>query len=338
MNKAVLIINLGSPSDPSVISVWKFLKEFLMDKRVIDIPYLFRFFLVNLIIIPFRVLNSTKEYKKMWNKFGYSPIQKFTNSLNKKINQKIGANYTCYYAMRYQKPSLDKILEKIYKNNHDELIIIPLYPQYASASTGSTIEKCYEIMSKWWNFPKVTIVNHFCDDEDYINCFVSNTKKFDYKSYDHILFSYHGLPQRHVDKTYTDKTICNDHSCELGISNENKFCYKAMCYVTTKLIAKKLGLKKSKYSTSFQSRLDNKWLKPFTDQILNELLDKQKKKLLVLSPSFVSDCLETCIEIDGTYKDDFIKSGGTELKLVPSLNDSDKWVDTIIKLIKKYES
>tara|TARA_Y100000589_G_scaffold272916_1_gene266185 strand:- start:3851 stop:4867 length:1017 start_codon:yes stop_codon:yes gene_type:complete len=338
MNKAVLIINLGSPNSASVLSVWKFLKEFLMDGRVIDIPYLLRFFLVNFIIIPLRVLNSTKEYRKMWKKFGHSPIQKYTQSLNEKINKKIGKEYTCYYAMRYQQPSLDKVLEKIYNNNHDELIILPLYPQYASASTGSTIEKCYEIISKWWNFPKVTVINHFCDDEDYINCFVSNTKQIDYNSYDHILFSYHGLPERHVDKTYTDKTLCNDHSCEVGLTQENKFCYKAMCYETTKLIAKKLSLKKSKYSVTFQSRLDNKWLKPFTDDILNELIEKKNKKVLVLSPAFVSDCLETCIEIDESYKEDFIKAGGTELKLIPSLNDSDQWVDTIINLIRKNES
>ena len=338
MNKAVLIINLGSPNSASVLSVWKFLKEFLMDGRVIDIPYLLRFFLVNFIIIPLRVLNSTKEYRKMWKKFGHSPIQKYTQSLNEKINKKIGKEYTCYYAMRYQQPSLDKVLEKIYNNNHDELIILPLYPQYASASTGSTIEKCYEIISKWWNFPKVTVINHFCDDEDYINCFVSNTKQIDYNSYDHILFSYHGLPERHVDKTYTDKTLCNDHSCEVGLTQENKFCYKAMCYETTKLIAKKLSLKKSKYSVTFQSRLDNKWLKPFTDDILNELIEKKNKKVLVLSPAFVSDCLETCIEIDESYKEDFIKAGGTELKLIPSLNDADQWVDTVINLIRKNES
>ena len=337
MNKALLIINLGSPKDASVLSVWKFLKEFLMDGRVIDIPFFLRYFLVNFIIIPLRVLNSTKEYKKMWKKFGYSPIQKYTKSLNDKLNSKLGDNYTCYYAMRYQQPSLNKTLKEIYNNNHDELIILPLYPQYASASTGSTIEKCYEIISKWWNFPKVTVINHFCDNEDFINCFVSNTKKTDFLNYDHILFSYHGLPERHVDKNYTDKTLCKDHSCEDGLKEDNKFCYKAMCYETTSLIANKLNLKKSKYSVTFQSRLDNKWLKPFTDEVLDEMLAQNKKKLLVLSPAFVSDCLETCIEIDESYKEDFIKAGGTELKLVPSLNDSDQWTDTIVNIVKSHE-
>ena len=337
MNKAVLIINLGSPKNASVISVWKFLKEFLMDARVIDIPFLIRFFLVNFIIIPLRVFNSSREYKKMWNKFGYSPIHKYTKSLSNKINAKLDKNYTCYYAMRYQQPSLENVLKEIYNNNHDELIILPLYPQYASASTGSTIEKCYKIISKWWNFPRVSVINHFCNNNDYINCIVSNTKKINYLNYDHILFSYHGLPDRHVDKTYIDQTLCEDHSCEDGLKNDNKFCYKAMCYETTNLIATKLNLEKSKYSITFQSRLNNKWLKPFTDEVLEKLLKKNKKKILVLSPAFVSDCLETCIEIDETYKNDFIKSGGADLKLVPSLNDSDQWVNTVANIVMDYE-
>lgn len=335
MKKAVLIINLGSPNNASISSVWKFLKEFLMDGRVIDIPYLLRLFLVNLIIIPFRVRNSTKEYKKMWRKFGYSPIFKYTESLTKKINSKIGNDFTCYYAMRYQNPSIHSVLKKIYENNHDELVILPLYPQYAAASTGSTIAKCYDVIARWWNFPKVTVINHFYDDENFINCFVSNVKKIDYSKYDHVLFSYHGLPERHVDKTYTDQSLCKDHSCENGVTEENKFCYKAMCYETTNLIAKKLKLSKKKYTVTFQSRLDNKWLKPFTDDVLEDMIELKKYKLLVLSPAFVSDCLETCIEIDESYKEDFIKAGGKELKMVPSLNDSDEWVDTIINLVNK---
>ena len=335
MNKAVLIINLGSPEKPTVLSVWKFLREFLMDWRVIDVPFLLRFILVNLIIIPLRVFNSTKEYKKLWNMYGYSPILYNTRKLNEKLNEKYHNDFTFYYAMRYQKPSLEKVLKEIYNNNPDELIILPLYPQYASASTGSTIEKCNKIINKWWNFPKVRFINHFYDDPTFINCFTSEIKKINYSEYDHILFSYHGLPERHVDKTYSDKTLCKDHSCEKGISDDNKYCYKAMCYETTSLIAKSLDLKKKQYSVTFQSRLDNKWLRPFTDEVLDSMVTKNKKKLLVVSPAFVSDCLETSIEIQDTYKEDFINSGGLELKLVQSLNTSDNWVKSIISIINK---
>ena len=335
MNKAVLILNLGSPKEPKILSVWKFLREFLMDWRVIDVPLFFRFILVNIIIIPLRVFNSTKEYKKLWSIYKKSPILDYTEKLNKKLNTLSDDNYTFYYAMRYQEPSISDTLKKIYLNDHDELIIFPLYPRYASASTGSTLEECNRIINKWWNFPRVKTINQFYNDPDYIQCFSDNINRTDYLSYDHILFSYHGLPERHVDKTYSDKSLCKDHACEKGVSEHNKFCYKAQCYETTNLIASNLGLNKKKYSVTFQSRLDNKWLKPFTDEKLDSLLKLDKKKVLVVSPAFVSDCLETSIEIKETYREEFIRDGGDDLQLVPSLNDSDSWAKSILKIIKK---
>jgi ferrochelatase len=304
-----------------------------MDPRVIDIPFLIRFFLVNFIIIPARVSNSTKEYKKLWAKFSISPLVDYAEKLTIKLNSKFADKADFYFAMRYQNPSIDSTLRKIYSNNYEELIIMPLYPQYASASTGSTIEYCNNIINKWWNIPKIKIINQFYNHESYINCFVENTKKLDYKSYDHILFSYHGLPERHVDKTYTDNSICADNNCEEGISHSNKFCYKAMCYETSKLIASNLELSDDRYSVCFQSRLDNKWIKPYTDKVMLELLKLDYKKLLVLSPAFISDCLETSIEISDTNREEFIKHGGTEFKLVPSLNDNDNWVNAIVDII-----
>tara|TARA_B100000676_G_C18019103_1_gene811481 strand:- start:539 stop:1546 length:1008 start_codon:yes stop_codon:yes gene_type:complete len=335
MKKAALIINLGSPKKPTILYVWRFLREFLMDWRVIDVPFLLRFFLVNILIIPLRVMNSTKEYKKLWRKYNFSPILGYTQKLKDKLNKHYNDDYTFYHAMRYQEPSLESVLEEIYNGNYDELVILPLYPQYASASTGSTIEKCNKIINKWWNFPKVRFVNHFYNDQTFIDCFVKNIKGIDYQNFDHILFSYHGLPERHVDKTYTDKSLCKDHGCEAGISDSNKYCYKAMCYETTNLIAKSLHLKKNMFSVTFQSRLDNKWLKPFTDEVLENMLSSNKKNILVVSPAFVSDCLETSIEIQETYRDDFIKNGGKQLKLVPSLNDSDSWAKSIIQILNK---
>ena len=337
MKKAVLLINLGSPDIPKVSSVWRYLRQFLMDPRVIDIPYLFRLILVNCIIIPFRVKNSTKEYKKLWGIFGESPLIKYTKSLTKKLNEKYSTKYKFYYAMRYQNPSIDKNLKEIYTKNYDELIILPLYPQYASASSGSTIEYCNKIINGWWNIPKIKIINHFYNHKSYIDCFVKNTKDFDIENFDHILFSYHGLPERHVDKTYTNNTLCADNDCEHGIVDKNKFCYKAMCYETTKLITEQLSLDKKNYSVTFQSRLDDKWLKPYTDTELIKLAKKGKSKILIVSPAFVSDCLETIIEISETNKAEFIKIGGQELSLVPSLNDNEDWVDAIMDIIKSNE-
>ena len=335
MNKAVLILNLGSPEKPNIFSVWKFLRQFLMDWRVIDVPFLLRFILVNFIIIPLRVNNSTKEYKKLWKIYKKSPILDYTHKLNNKLNSLSNRNYTFYYAMRYQEPSISETLKKIYLNNHDELIIFPLYPQYASASTGSTLEECNKLINSWWNFPKVTTINQFYNDLDYIQCFSNNIKEIDYLKFDHILFSYHGLPERHVDKTYSDQSLCKDHSCEKGVFEHNKYCYKAQCYETTNLIASNLKLDKNKFSVTFQSRLDNKWLRPFTDEKLDKLLSLGKKRILVVSPAFVSDCLETSIEIKESYKEDFLKKGGEKLELVPSLNDSDDWAKTILNIIEK---
>ena len=337
MKKAVLLINLGSPDKPTIPSVWKYLRQFLMDARVIDVPWILRFLLVNFIIIPFRVKNSTKEYKKMWKMHGKSPLIKNTDSLTKKLKLKYSDKYDFYFAMRYQNPSIDDALEKIYAKNYDELIILPLYPQYASASSGSTIEYCNKIINKWWNFPKITIISNFFNDQSYINCIVENAKKFEIENYDHILFSYHGLPERHVDKTYVNKTLCADNECEKEITDDNKFCYKAMCYETTKLIAKELVLSEEQYSVTFQSRLDDKWLKPYTDNEIIKLAQSGKSKVLIFSPAFVSDCLETIVEINEANKEDFIKKGGEKFDLVPSLNDNDKWVDSIITIIENNE-
>ena len=333
MKKAVLLINLGSPDSPNITTVWKYLRQFLMDPRVIDIPYIFRLFLVNCIIIPFRVKNSSNEYKKLWKIFGESPLIKFTKRLTEKLNNKFSDQYEFYYAMRYQSPSIDIALKKIYNKNYNELIILPLYPQYASASTGSTIEYCNKIISKWWNFPKIKIINYFYNHQSYIDCFVNNTKKINYIEYDHILFSFHGLPERHVDKTYINNSLCADNNCESGVFEDNKFCYKAMCYDSTKLIANELNLNPDNYSVSFQSRLNDKWLKPYTDTEMIKLAKSGKNKILILSPAFVSDCLETIIEISVTNKKDFIKNGGEKFTLVPSLNDNDDWVDAVMEII-----
>ena len=336
MKKAVLLINLGTPNAPTILSVWKYLRQFLMDPRVIDIPFLLRYILVNFIIIPSRVSNSTKEYKKLWGKFGLSPLVSFAEKLTVKLNTKFQNEADFYYAMRYQNPSIDSVLAEIYSKNYEELVILPLYPQYASASSGSTIEHCNKIINGWWNIPKIKIINHFYNHESYINCFVDNTRKFDYHSYDHILFSYHGLPERHVDKTYTDNSICEDNSCEQGINDGNKFCYKAMCYETSNLIASNLTIPKDKFSVCFQSRLDDRWIKPYTDKIMLKLVESNQKKILVLSPAFVSDCLETSIEISDRNKEEFIKHGGEEFTLVPSLNDNDNWVDAVAGIINSH--
>ena len=235
--------------------------------------------------------------------------------------------------MRYQTPAIEKTLEKILEKNPDEIIVLPLFPHYASATTGSVYQEISRIVSKKWVVPNIKFINQFYDNDKFINAWVEKASKFDIKSYDKVVFSYHGIPNSHVDNVYPD-SMCNDHDCELKISEENKFCYKATTYETTKILANRLNLQPDNYKVTYQSRLTNKWLTPFTDQVLEELPKNGHKNVLVFSPAFTADCLETIIEIGDEYLDLFKKAGGNNLDYVESLNYSDSWADAIIDIIK----
>jgi ferrochelatase len=242
-------------------------------------------------------------------------------------------NITVEMAMRYQNPSMDVVLDRMHKANYEQIIIIPLFPQYASASSGSAIEKAMNLIRKWWVIPEIKIVSQFYDHPAYIDSIVERAKAFNFDDYDHILFSYHGLPERQVDKVY-DNGLCEDQPCETTINEENKFCYKATSYATTRLIAAKLGLKESDYTVCFQSRLDKKWLTPFSDVIVEEQGKKGAKKLLAFSPAFVADCLETIIEIGDEYQEIFEEHGGEKVQLVPSSNDHPRFIDCLEDLVR----
>jgi ferrochelatase len=229
---------------------------------------------------------------------------------------------------------MDVVLEKMHQANYDQIIIIPLFPQYASASSGSAIEKAMDIIRKWWVIPEVKIVSQFWDHEGYIDSIVARAKVFNWEEYDHVLFSYHGLPERQVDKVYEGTDLCTDQPCESEVNDKNKFCYKATSYATTRLIAAKLNIPEDKYTVCFQSRLDKKWLTPFSDKVVEEWGKKGAKKLLVFSPAFVADCLETIIEIGGEYQEIFEENGGEKVQLVPSSNDHPRFIDCIEEMIK----
>lgn len=339
LKTAVLLINLGTPDSPSVKDVRKYLFEFLNDPRVIDIPALARFLLVNLIIVPFRAPESAKVYQELWTHNGLpngikgSPILYYGKSVQEKLQKALGSKYDVHLAMRYKNPSIDDVLTEIYKKNYKKIVVIPLFPQYASATTGSVIDKVMKIMSKWWVIPVVQFISQFYDNEGYINTVVERSRKYKIEEYDHVLFSYHGLPVRQVDKVYKDGTLCEEHNCETEINETNKFCYKATCYATTRLIAQRLNLPKEKYTVCFQSRLDKKWLEPFADKMIIEQARKGAKKLLVFSPAFVADCLETLIEIGVEYQKLFEEHGGEKVQLVESLNDHPMWIETLKELV-----
>ena len=332
MKKALLIVNLGTPNKPTYFSVFMYLKQFLMDGRVIDINYILRFILVNFIIVPIRSFSSAKIYKKVWDKDTGSPLLHNTEKLAEKLRNKL-TDYDVEFAMRYQNPSINSVIDKMLLKNPDELIILPLFPHYAAATTGSVYEEISRIISKKWVVPKITFINQFYDNDKFIDAWVEKANKFDVQAYDKIIFSYHGIPNSHVDNVYQD-SVCSDHDCELKITSKNKFCYKATTYETTKILAKRLNISADKYIVTYQSRLTNKWLTPFTDSVLESMPKEGNKKILVFSPAFTADCLETIIEIGDEYTELFIEAGGEQLDYVESLNYSDSWTDAIIDIIK----
>jgi ferrochelatase len=334
--KGVLILNLGTPNSPSVKDVRIYLREFLNDPRVIDIGKIAQMLLVNLIIVPFRAPKSAKEYKKLFKiGEGKSPLMTYGKNLTSKLRSLAKDDFDVELAMRYGSPSMESVLAEMRSKNYDEIYIFPLYPQYASASSGSTIEKAFKIISKWWVIPEINVIGQFYNHPSYIECIVNRAKAFEISAYDHIMFSYHGIPERHVDKVYLDGKPCADHSCENEINSDNTNCYKATCYATTRLLAKALDLKENSYSTCFQSRLGrDPWLMPYTDHTIERLGKEGKKKILVFSPAFVADCLETTIEIGEEYLELFQEHGGKEVHLVPSLNDNEDWANGLLKIIK----
>lgn len=333
MKTGVLLINLGTPNSPSVADVRKYLFQFLNDPRVIDIPFLARLLLVNLVIVPFRAPKSAKIYKQLWTEKG-SPLLLYGNELKEKVQMELGSEYVVEIAMRYQSPSIESVLEKMKKSHYAKIIIIPLYPQYASSSTGSTLELALKEIAKWYVIPELKIVSQYFDNDGYINAFAERGRQYKPEEYEHIIFSFHGLPVRQVDKVYDDQKPCSAHDCENNIADENYFCYKASSYATARAIAAKLNIPAEKYTVSFQSRLDEKWLEPFSDKIVEQKAKEGIKKLLVFSPAFVTDCLETTIEIGEEYSEIFRANGGEKLQLVESLNTHPLWVKTVADMAR----
>jgi ferrochelatase len=333
----VLLIQLGTPDSPKVSDVRRYLTEFLNDPRVIDLPWIARKLLVNGIIVPFRAPKSAKIYKELWEMSdNVSPLLTHTENTLTKLKERFGAEENIHFhmAMRYQNPSMDGVLDEMRKLNYDKIIILPLFPQYASASGGSAIEKAMNIIRKWWVIPDIEIISQFYDHEGYLDAVVERAKEFNFADFDRIMFSYHGLPDRHVDKVY-DTGLCEDQPCETEMNELNKFCYKATCYATTRLLAEKMGLKESDYTVAFQSRLDKKWLTPFSDKVIEKWAEEGAKKVLALSPAFVADCLETLVEIGVEYHEDFQEMGGELVQLVPSTNDHPRFIDCLEDLVRK---
>mgnify|MGYP000083940165 CR=1 FL=1 len=329
MKKGILLVNLGSPDSPSVTDVRKYLTQFLNDPLVIDINPIARFFLVNFIIVPFRAPKSAKLYKQIWGKDG-SPLISHSIKQKELLQNSLGDEYVVELGMRYQNPSIKSAFESLVKQNVKSITAIPLYPHWASSSTKSSIEELKRVAKKF-KFENLKVIEKFYDNEDYLNALVDVAKKYNLNEYDHVLFSYHGLPERQITKIYPAHCKINDQCCSV-ISENNKHCYRAACYYTTRELVKRLSIPEGKYTSAFQSRLDDKWLKPYSDKIVEQLAKEGKKKILVFSPAFVSDCLETIYEIGIEYEEIFKQYGGEKLQLVESLNEEAKWIEALRRM------
>lgn len=332
--QAVLLANLGSPDSYQVKDVRTYLDEFLMDERVIDIPRFWRNVLVRGIIIPFRAPKSAAKYKTIWTDKG-SPLIYISRQVQNKLAAAM--RIPVELCMRYANPTPAYSLDKLRDENPDlkEVVLVPLYPHYAMSSYETAVEHVKHAYKSGKYTFELKVVPPFYDQPEYIDSLVNSIKPYLDKDFDLLLFSYHGVPKRHILKTDCTKSHCfsSDKCCEIP-SDAHAVCYRHQVKVTTKLVAEKLNLPADKYSFSFQSRLGtDAWLQPYTAEQLKKFPQQGIKKLIVVCPAFVSDCLETLEEIQEEGQEDFMKAGGQAYSVVPCLNEREDWIKTLVMLV-----
>lgn len=335
--KGILLVNLGSPDSTEVKDVRRYLDEFLMDERVIDIAYWKRFLLIKGIILNTRPKKSAEAYKKIWWKEG-SPLVVISERFTKKIKKKIDIPVSL--GMRYGSMSMKNALQELSDQGVSEILLVPLYPHYAMSSFETVVEKAKELIDNDFKGLKMEVVKPFYNHPDYIRVMCKHLeeqlKGFDY---DQLLFSYHGIPERHIYKSDTTKSHCKiDGSCCETSSEAHKTCYRHQCFETTKGMVKELQIPEGKFRNSFQSRLlKDPWLKPYTDHELESMPKEGIKKLAVITPAFVSDCLETLEEIAMEGKEEFLANGGEDFIHISCLNEDDAWVEVVAQWIKDWQ-
>lgn len=336
--RAVLLVNLGSPDSTAVPDVRRYLREFLGDERVIDRPgQPFRWLLVNGIITTFRAPKSSKAYQEVWQPDG-SPLIITSKSVHRKLAANLGAEAPVYLAMRYGTPSIASVVGQMVADGIDEVLLFPQYPHYAMSSWETVAVKVYEEAARQAPAMKVACVQPFYQDADYIEALYQVSAPYLKQTHDYILFSYHGIPVRHLRKADSSKGHCTvvKDCCET-CSPAHQTCYRAQVFATTRAFAHRAGLSPDKWSVSFQSRLVGEpWLTPYTDKELERLPNEGKKRLLVFTPAFVADCLETLEEIAGEGKEEFMHAGGESFQHVPCLNDQPPYIDFLAGRVRAW--
>ncbi|RYZ33494.1 MAG: ferrochelatase [Myxococcaceae bacterium] len=334
--RGLLLINLGTPDAPESGPVRRYLREFLNDPRVIDIHPVGRWFLLNLFILPFRPAKSAEAYRKVWTKEG-SPLLVYSRELEAAVAERLKGDYEVALAMRYGNPSLPDAIAALKAKGVSEFTVLPLYPHEAASSASSSLARTYEVLAEGWDVPNVRAVPAFFDDAGFLDAFAAVARPvIDEARADHVLFSFHGLPERHMRKSDPTGQHClaSAGCCDV-LGDANRHCYRAQCFDTARNLARRLALPEGGYTVSFQSRLGRTpWVKPYTDIVLPELAAKGVKRLAVMCPAFVADCLETLEEVGIRAKEQFVEAGGESLTLVPSLNAHPEWVDAVVRLVR----
>lgn len=332
----VLLLQLGTPDSTTTRDVRSYLREFLSDPRVLDMPVLARQLLLNAVILPFRPRRSAEAYEKIWTAEG-SPLTIHTQLLRDKVQGRLGDDYLVVVGMRYKHPSIAVGLDELFAAGVERIVVLPLFPQYASASGGSAVARTMELTARAWNVPAVTTIAPFYDNPGFLHAAaalaVDELAEF---NADHVLFSYHGLPEKHVLKSDIKGDWClQNEGCCTSINDYNRFCYRAQCYATTRGLVAEIGLDPASTSTAFQSRLaGQKWIEPYTDKALAGLFDDGVRRLAVLTPSFTADCLETIEEIGIRLRAQWEAFGDTDLLLVSCVNATDRWADAVAEMVK----
>ncbi|MGL5741613.1 MAG: ferrochelatase [Legionella sp.] len=326
MKRGLLLINLGTPKNSDTASVRSYLREFLLDKRVVDLPALLRYVLVYTFILPFRAKRSARAYQTIWTEQG-SPLLCHSQNLVNQVQKTMGSEQIIALGMRYGSPSIETALNQL--KHCESITVLPLYPQYSSAATGSSIEEALRIICSWDIIPSIQIIRDFFQHPAYIKT-QAQIIKAHYQEQTYVLFSYHGIPERQITKSSCN-TLCTEPCPTLHEYNQS--CYRAQCYQSSRLLAEELGLSTNEYSTAFQSRLGKTpWIKPYTDEVLMELAANGIKKLVVVCPSFVADCLETLEEIGIRAQHQWRALGGDELSVTPCLNAEPSWIKSIVEI------
>ena len=335
--RAVLLVNLGSPDSTSVSDVRRYLREFLGDERVLDMPNAARWLLLEGIILRTRPKKSAHAYKEIWSPQG-SPLVVTSRSVRDKLAARLGSETPVYLAMRYGQPAIASVVSQMAQDGIQEVLLFPQYPHYAMSSWETVVVKVYEEAARLAPQLRVSTVQPFFADADYIEALHTVTAPYLQKSYDHLLFSYHGIPQRHLRKADSSKAHClTVPDCCNSCSPVHATCYRAQVMATTRALVARSGLTEDKYSVSFQSRLAGEpWLTPFTDYEFARLPREGRKRLLVICPAFVADCLETLEEIRGQGKETFLGAGGETFEQIPCLNDQPAYIDFLAGRANKW--